>query len=185
MTQQKESLLTAEVKAQIGQSTEVMEMHDTIDRETVRCLIHGIPDQDPRYWDEELAIPRYGSTTTPPLLATYVSGRKPPWEEDLMDDVKNGNWLDDGGGGLGRSEGGLPEVRSVAGTKSFLNAGEEVEMYRYAKEGDKIFYQSSYLNIEEKVGRSGPFLLTTSETRYWNQDNEVICIVRAFGIERP
>ena len=184
MTEQRESLFTPEVKALIGQSTEVIEMYDAIDKETVRRIIHGIPDQDPRYWDEELAKPRYGGTTAPPLLVSYVAGRKPPWEEDRMDQVMNSDWFSDGGGGMGRIEKTLPSIRSVAPTRSFLHAGDEIEIYRYPKVGDRIFYQSRYVDIQEKIGHRGPFLLSTQETRYWNQDDEVICVIRAIGIDR-
>ena len=59
------TLLTDEVKALIGQETELEEMYGVVDTETVRRYIIGIPDQDPRHWDEELASPRFGGTTTP------------------------------------------------------------------------------------------------------------------------
>jgi hypothetical protein len=183
MTQQQASLLTPEVKALIGQTTEVVEMYGEVDKETVRRFIHGIPDQDPRYWDEALAKPRYGATTTPPLMVLYAAPRKPPWEEDDLDEVMNHDWFNDASGIMHRSGDELPDFRSVAHTTRHLHAGDEVEMYRYPKLGDRIFYQSKYADIQEKVGRRGPFLLVTRETRYWNQDNELICVVRMLGIE--
>ncbi|HEX2172852.1 MAG TPA: MaoC family dehydratase N-terminal domain-containing protein [Dehalococcoidia bacterium] len=180
-----QSLLTPAVKALIGQSTEVTEMYGVIDQETVRRHICGIPDQDPRHWDEEVAGPRYGGTTTPPLLVTYVGGRKPPWEPDTMHQLMLEDWHRDGAG-MQRQMRGLPSIRSVAPTRSHLNGGEEVELFRYAKIGDRIFFQTRYVDIQEKVGRDGrPFLLVIRETRYWNQDDETICIVRNLGIERP
>ena len=57
-------------------------------------------------------------------------------------------------------------------------------MYRYPKVGDRIFYQSKWVDIQEKIGLRGRFLLSTQETRYWNQDDEVICVIRAIGIDR-
>ena len=186
MTQQAEqTLLTDKVKALIGVTTDVMEMYDVVDKESIRRYAIGIPDQDPRYWDEKLAKPRFGGVTCPPLMITYIAGRKPPWEPDHMDEVMNKNWFDDSGGGMWRWEEGLPSIRDYAPTKSHLHAGDEVEIYRYPKLGDRIFYQSKYVDIQEKRDRTGkPFLLVTRETRYWNQNNETICIVRTLGGER-
>ncbi len=183
MTLQQVSLLTPEVKALIGQTSEVVEMYGEIDKETVRRFIHGIPDQDPRYWDEELAKPSYGATTVPPLTVLYTANRKPPWEEDDMDGIMNHDWFSDASGIMHRDEASLPDFRSVAHTTRHLHAGDEIELYQYPKLGDKVFYQIKYANIQEKMGSRGPFLLVTKETRYWNQDKALLCIVRALGIE--
>jgi N-terminal half of MaoC dehydratase len=184
MTQEQQTLLTPEVKALIGQTTEVIEMYGVIDLETIRRYVIGIPDQDPRHWDEELAKPRYGGITSPGLMVSYVAGRKPPWEPDHLHEDLLTDWFRDGAS-MARQETGLPSIRSVAKTRSHLHAGDEVEIYRYPKLGDRIFYQSTYNDIQEKKDHSGrPFLLLTRETRYWDQDNETICIVRTLGIER-
>lgn len=183
MTQQQGSLMTPEVRALIGQASEVVEMYGEIDKETVRRFIHGIPDQDPRYWDEELAKPRYGATTVPPLTVVYAANRKAPWDEDNMDAVMNADWFSDASGLMLRDEATLPDFREASGTTRHLHAGDEIELYQYPKLGDRIFYQIKYANIQEKMGRRGPFLLVTRETRYWNQDDDLICIVRTLGIE--
>ena len=82
-------------------------------------------------------------------------------------------------------KGQLTPIRQVAPTRSHLHLGAEVEVYRYPKLGDRIFYQSKYADIQEKRDRTGKaFLLITRETRYWNQNNETICIVRTLGGER-
>jgi hypothetical protein len=180
---QKGSLLTPEVKALIGQTTEVVEMYGEIDKETVRRLVHGIPDQDPRYWDDTLAAPRYGATTMPPLTAIYAAPRRPPWEEDDLDDIMNADWFSDASGAMYRHTQALPDFRSASHTTRHLHAGDEIEMYRYPKLGDRIFYQSKYASIQEKMGKRGPFLLVIRETRYWNQDDALICIVRTLSIE--
>jgi len=186
MTQQAEqTLLTDKVKALIGVTTDVMEMYDVVDKESIRRYAIGIPDQDPRYWDEELAKPRFGGVTCPPLMVSYIAGRKPPWEPDRMDEIMNNDWFSDSGGGMKRWEKGLPSIRTVAPGRSHLHLGDEVEVYRYPKLGDRIFYQSKYVDIQEKTSHSGaPMLLVTRETRYWNQNNETICIVRTLGGER-
>ena len=188
MTQQAEqTLLTPEVKALIGRETSVREMHGVVDEETIRRYVLGIPDQDPRHWDEDLARSRFGATTTPALLVSYISGRKPPWEPDDMPELMLRDPFNDSGGAMTRrDEERLPSVDEVAPIQSHLNAGEEFELYQYPKIGDRIFYQSRLRDIQEKTGRDGRrFLLTSSETRYWNQDDELLLITRGIGIHRP
>ena len=180
------TLLTDEVKALIGQETELEEMYGVVDTETVRRYIIGIPDQDPRHWDEELASPRFGGTSTPPMMVHYISNRKPPWEEDEMSEIMAKDPFSDGGGGMGRKESSLTPIRDVAPTRSHLHAGDEVELFQYPKIGDRIFYKSRWVDFQEKRGRDGkPFLLTVRETSYLNQDNALLLKVRGIGIERP
>lgn len=185
MVQQKKALMTPKVKALIGQTSEVVEMYGTVDIESIRRFCNGIPDQDPRHWDEALAKPRFGGVTAPVLMVTYIARRKPPWEEDMMDQITAKDWHTDGGGGMGRKAETLPSLRSVAGTHSHLHAGDSFEVFRFPRVGDKIFFQTKYLDIQEKIGRRGEtFLLVTTETRFWNQNDETICIFRATGAER-
>jgi hypothetical protein len=66
-----------------------------------------------------------------------------------------------------------------------LNAGNELEIYKYPSIGDKVYFQNKYSDIRERVGRDGkPFLILTRETRYWNQNDQVLCITRASTIRR-
>ncbi len=179
-------LLTPEVEALIGRSTDVLEMHDLVDRETIRRHVRAIPDQDPRHWDEELAKPRYGGVTTPPMLTAHIAQRTPPDVGDDLNELMLEDWFRDDGGRTGARHFGrsLPSVRSVAGTRSQLNAGEEVELYRYPLLGDRIFYQARYSGIQERRSRSGrPMLMVITETRYWNQNDETIMILRTTGME--
>jgi hypothetical protein len=102
-----------------------------------------------------------------------------------MDQVAAKDWHTDSGGGMGRAPEKLPALRAVAGTHSHLHAGDAFEVFRFPKVGDKIFYQTRYKDIQEKIGRRGEtFLLVTMETRFWNQNNETICIFQATGAER-
>ncbi len=166
-----ETLLTPELKALIGYETEPVEMYDVVDKESIRRFVIGIPDQDPRHWDEELAKPRYGGVTTPPMMLTYVANRKPPYET---------------GGFMKRSDRSLPPIRRHTNVTRHLHGGDEFELLRYARLGDRIFYQKRYVDIQEKFGRNQePFLVVTWETRYWNQDDDTIMVHREIDIYRP
>ena len=91
----------------------------------------------------------------------------------------------DGIGGVRTPEtrGGLPDVPTHL--LRILNAGNEIELLQYPKLGDKIYQQSMYSDIKERVGKDGTrFLVVTTQTTYTNQDGAVLCILRASQIRR-
>ena len=178
-------LLTPEVEALLGKGTGVEQMHDVVDRETIRRHVRAIPDQDPRHWDEELAKPRYGGTTTPPVLVSFIANRTPPDIEDDLNELMLEDWFrDEGTSERAAAEKGLARVGSVAGLRSHLHTGDEVELYRYPRVGDRIFHETKYTDIQEIRTRGGrPTLMSTTETRYWNQDDETIMIFRTTGMD--
>jgi len=179
------TLLTPQVEALVGQTSEVVKMYGTVDQETVRRYVIGIPDQDPRHWDAELAAPLFGATTAPAAMVTYIGHRRPPWEPDDFPRLMAEDPLRDSVSMVRSGDDLLASVRAVASTSSHLHAGDEIEVLAYPKLGDRIFYQSRFANIEEKVGRDGkPFLLITRETRFWNQNDQTLVVLRALGIER-
>lgn len=178
-------LMNDRVRSLIGRSTPIREMYGTVDVETVRRYIVGIPDQDPRHWDLAASKERFGKTTTPAVMVHYIAGRQAPWIPDQMHDVMAADPYSDSGYGASEEGDWLPSIRAVTPTRSHLHAGDEIEVLQYPKIGDRIFYQSRWVDIEEKRGRDGrPFLLVTHETRYWNQDNQLLLMVRGVGIER-
>jgi hypothetical protein len=161
-------------------------MYGTVDLETVRRYIVGIPDQDPRHWDGALGKARFGTTTTPAVMVHYIAGRQAPWVPDQLHAVMAEDPYSDSGYAATEDGDWLPSIRTVAPVKSHLHAGDEIEVLQYPKIGDRIFYQSRWVDIQEKRGRDGrPFLLVTHETKYWNQDNDLLLLVRGVGIERP
>lgn len=178
-----ESVLTPEVKAMIGVKGEMVECWGTVDEEYLRRFIQAIMDPDPLYWDEEYAKKsRYGERITPPIMVSYMGSRLPPGEEDPITRAFRENPMSDGIGGV-RQRGGLPPIPTKL--VRILNAGNDIEVYKFPSIGDKIRYQSSYKDIQGHVGRDGtPFLTVVTETRYWNQKGELLCITRAASIRR-
>ena len=58
-------------------------------------------------------------------------------------------------------------------------------MFKYPTLGDEIYAQSEIANVHERVGRAGRhMLITTTETRYTNQNGDLLCITRATGLRR-
>jgi len=179
-------LLTPAVEALVGQTTGVQEMYDVVDRETIRRQVRSIPDQDPRHWDEELAKPRYGGTTTPPMLVTHIASRIAPDVEDDLNELMAANWFRDTGDSETVSDRrGMTRIDTVSGTRRRIHTSDEVEMYRYPRVGDRIFYETRCTSIEEIRIRGGstPALISRTETRYWNQDDETIMIFSGAGLD--
>ena len=185
---QGESALTPAVKAVIGATAEKIEasLPWGIEREGLRIFTQAIMDPDPRYWDDEFAkTTKFGHVITPPIYCTYLGRRTRPGADDPITRAFAENPESDGIGGVrgAESRGGLPPVPTHL--KRILNAGNEIELRQYPKLGDRIFSQAKYADIRERVGKDGSrMLIVTMETVYTNQNDEVLCILRASGIRR-
>jgi acyl dehydratase len=185
---QSESALTAQVKAVIGATAEKIEasLPWGIEREGLRIFTQAIMDPDPRYWDDEFAkSTKFGAVITPPIYCTYLGRRTRPGAEDPVTRAFAENPNSDGIGGVRtpESRGGLPDVPTHL--KRILNAGNEIEVLQYPKLGDRVFSQAKYSDIKERVGKDGSrMLIVTTETVYTNQNDEVLCILRASSIRR-
>lgn len=183
-----ESALTPEVKAVIGMTAEKVEasLPWGIEREGLRIFTNAIMDPDPRYWDDEFAkSTKFGCIITPPIYCTYLGRRTKQGEEDPITRAFKENPNSDGIGGVrdGEGDGKLPNVPTHL--KRILNAGNEIELRQYPKLGDRVFSQTKYADIKERVGKDGTrMLIVTTETAYTNQKGEVLCILRASSIRR-
>jgi hypothetical protein len=183
-----ESVLTDAVKAVIGATGERFEASFDwgIEREGLRIFTQAIMDPDPRYWDDEFAkSTKFGAIITPPIYCTYIGRRARPGADDPVTRAFAENPNSDGIGGVRTPEtrGGLPDVPTHL--LRILNGGNEIELLQYPKLGDKIYQQSKYADIKERVGKDGTrFLVVTTEITYTNQNGEVLCILRASQLRR-
>jgi MaoC dehydratase-like protein len=183
MTEQTRSALTPDVKAMIGVTGEVVEAWGVVDAEYLRRFTQALMDPDPRYWDEDFAkSSRYGEIIAPPIMVSYMSSRTPPYQEDPVTKAFQEDPMSDGIGRVSRHGELSPVPTNLV---RVLNAGNELEIYKYPSIGDKIYFQHKYSDIRERVGRDGqPFLIITRETTFTNQKGEVLCITRASTIRR-
>ena len=183
MAQTPKSAFTPEVSAMIGVEGEVVECWGVVDEEYLRRFTQALMDPDPHYWDPSYAAgTRYGEIITPPIMVSYMSSRLPPGEEDPITRAFQENPQSDGIGGVAHP-GELPPLPT--NLMRILNAGNELETYKYPSIGDKIHYQHRYADIRERTGRDGnSFLIVTRETTFRNQKEELLCITRASTIRR-
>ena len=181
------TFLTEEVKAVIGATADRVEASLWgVEKEGLRRFTQAIMDPDPRYWDEDFAkTTKFGKIITPPIYCTYLGRKTPPGADDPISRAFRENPTSDGIGGLEREDSGGTLPRVPTELVRVLNAGNEIEVYQYPGLGDRIFSQARIAHIRERVGRDGShMLIVTVETTYTNEQDEVLCIIRAASMRR-
>jgi acyl dehydratase len=162
----RDSLVTDEARAMIGTITG--RRAGTVSLKEAQRWAAAVGDRNPIYFDDEAArAAGYRGIVTPPLFLPCV-----------LLGVVHVDELREDGIAAGR-RGGIP--LKVSRT---LHGGEETEFFLPVYPGDTITGESRIAAIEEKEGSRGPFVLTTTETVYTNQDGEVVARGRTFGIAR-
>ena len=115
-------------------------------------------------------------------MVSYMVSRHRPEQEDPITHAFQENPESDGIGSVERP-GALPRYRPT--WVRVLNAGNEIEVYKYPNVGDKIYFQNRYSDIRERSGRDGRgFLIITVETSFTNQAGDLLCITRQSSIRR-
>ena len=153
-----ESLITDEMRAQIGQESEPTTLE--VDKTSVRMFARSVGYTDPVYYDEQAAkAAGYRSLPAPPgYLGTPV-----------FDPNKRG----------ARPQQMLEPSRPL---KRMLNGGTDVEYLADVCAGDVLTSTSAVSSIEERQGRLGEMLITTTKTTYRNERGEVVAIMTGTGI---
>jgi hypothetical protein len=181
--------LTPAVRSMIGVTSRKVPVSPDwgIEREGLRVFVNAIMDSDPRYWDDAFArTTKFGEIITPPIYCTYLEQKVPAGVPDPLTQAFLEDPNSDGIGGL--REG--PSVNSSlpplpTHLKRILNAGNEIEVYRYPSLGDRIFAQSKYVDVTSRVAKDGTaMLVVVVETTYSNQDDAVLCVMRHSTIRR-
>ena len=178
------TFLTEEVRALIGVTGEQVPASAWgIEKEGLRRFTQALMDPDPRHWDEDFArTTRYGELTTPAIYSTYLSNTAPGTDDPITRAFRE-NPVSDGIGGLRGGRGALPDIPTEL--VRVLNAGNEIELFRYPTLGDRIFSQAKIADVIERTGRDGShMLIVTNETTYTNQKGDVLCVSRSSSIRR-
>jgi len=144
----------------------------------VRRFVQAVMDPDPLYYDEAYARgTRYGGVVCPPLFPLNAF-RTPPGPHDPLTE---GFRTDADFDGLVREE-GFPDLPLPF--KRVLNAGTEVEVYALARPGDRLVARNRILDIQEKQGRSGPFVLVTVESQVFTEEGTLLLVARYSRVYR-
>ncbi len=141
-----------------------------VTRREAQRYARSVGDLDPVYFDEEAArAAGYDGLVAPPTFVGHVVV-----EGGTLDDLRED--------GLWRDRGGSSPIRLNVSRTMF--GGEEWEFRAPVLVGDTISAQRNLGSVEEKDGRSGPFVLLRYETTFTNQRDEVVAISRLVGIAR-
>lgn len=180
MTTDKASALTQEVCAMIGVATSRVAVGAWgIARDDLRRFTQAIMDRDPRYWDEDFArTTKFGGIVTPPVYCSYLAKRTPAGADDPVTRAFKSDPDSDGlRDMLHTFPGALPALPTSP--KRILNAGNEIEVFKYPTLGDRIFVQAKYLEISERGTKDGAsMLLVTTEEIYTDQNEAVLCTLK-------
>ena len=128
---------------------------------------HAVDDLNPVYFDEEAArAAGYRTLVVPPTFVSHAVVPTRPLS-DLREDglFRSGHNL------------GLRVQRVMAG-------GDEWDFLAPVHVGDVITAEARLHDLEEREGRTGPFVKTVVEVTYTNQDGEVVARLRQVGIAR-
>ena len=161
MTQDKQSLITDEMRANIGKEGPPQTLE--VEKTGIRMFARAVGHTDQIYYDEEYAKSKgHRSLVAPPAYfgtAIYNPLR---------------------GGGAGGANTVLPNGRVLRG----LDGGREFE-YTDVEicAGDTLTAVSKVVDITERESRLGTMMITRRETTYTNQNGEVVCRVYGTGLQ--
>ena len=174
------TLLTPDIQKLIGATSEVEVACDPVERGAVRRYAQAYMDDDPiLYSIEATRGSRYGGPVAPPLFPMNMF-RSPPGSPDPITERAHDPDFD---GIVGSTAQGLPPLPLPAGM-SFLNAGTDVELFRYARHDETVTAKSSYDSITEKQSSKGPMLLVVIATEYRNAAGDLLLRVKKTQIRR-
>lgn len=162
----RDSLVTDEARAMIG--TVTRRQRGVVSLLDAQRWAAAVGDRNPIYFEEEAArTAGYRGIVTPPLFLPHALHGVVDLARLRVD--------------------GIPVVKGSSvplKVSRTMFGGEELEFFLPVYPGDVIDAETRVAAIEEKDGSKGPFVLTTTETTYTNQDGDVVAKGRTFGIAR-
>ncbi len=149
--------MTEEAKLSLGR--EEVDVSDPVSLRQIKEYVAATDDWgNPHYTDPGLAAQTaYGEIVAPPLFYEAPLRRVVP-ESRLQEDGQYDDLA-------------VPGIygRSMAG-------GTEVEVFRLVRVGDVITKRAKVIEIQEKEGRTGRLIFQTTESRFTNQDEDLLAI---------
>ncbi len=173
-----QTYITDEVKSYIGREGKEMISGPVTECE-VRRFIQAIMDPDPIHWNEEYAKKtRYRGVVAPPLFVTHIFRTPAGAPDPLEEGFKKAPDFD-----------GLTLVRvgieaPPLPLKRTLNAGNEIEFFKYPRVGERVVAKGKIVDIYEREGKAGKMIFFVVEITYVNQSGEVVAKARRTLIRR-
>jgi acyl dehydratase len=161
------SLVPAETRALVGEPLGAP-VSALVTRREAQRYARAVGDLADIYFDEAAArAAGYDGLVAPPTFVGHAVV-----EGATLDDLRqDGLWIDRG-------------TRVRLGVSRTMFGGEEWDFRAPVLVGDTITAQRRLGAVEEKDGRSGPFVLIHYETTFTNQRDEIVAVSRLVGIAR-
>jgi hypothetical protein len=173
-------LMTPEIQRLVGAESGLETACDAVEPGAVRRYVQAYMDEDPMFHAPNEALrTRYGGPVAPPLFPMNMFRRPFGTPDPFAEHAANPHF----DGIVGSTAQGLPPLPLPEGT-GLLNAGTEVEVYRYARHGETVTAKSRYASITEKESSKGPMLLVVIETEYRTGAGELLLRVKKTQIRR-
>jgi hypothetical protein len=146
-----------------------------LERDALRRFVQAVMDTDPLYYDEGYAKQtKYRGVVAPPLYPVHAFRPAPDGADPL--EMLHDDPDADGSAGVEGVYFGLAPIPSPF--KRLLNGGNEIEFYRCLAVGERCIANARFADVTLKQGKSGAMLLTTIETRFTTEANELLLINR-------
>jgi acyl dehydratase len=158
MAQSEASVITDEMRAEIGKESEPVTFE--VDRSACRMFARAVGYTDPVCFDEQAAR----AAGHRGILAPVGFLGHPIYDPNKPQRL----------GGYFRADSRF---------KRILNGGTDVEYLDTVCAGDVLTATSRLVDLSERQGRLGPMLITTTETTYRNQAGKVVAVMRGTGIQ--
>lgn len=172
------SLLTDEIRAYIGVTSQAEIACDPVEQGEVRRFVQAIMDDDPDYWPDASPDNRHGGPVAPPLFPNHAIRRATGTPDQLT--LRAGDPHFDGSG----TTSALPPIEPLRGVPT-LNGGAEFEVFRFARHGERVQVTQRYADITEKESSKGPMLLVTVEAEFRTTAGELLLRARRTLLRRP
>ncbi|HWO94223.1 MAG TPA: MaoC family dehydratase N-terminal domain-containing protein [Dehalococcoidia bacterium] len=156
MAEEQESVITDEMRAQIGKESEPVIYE--VDKTTIRLYARAVGYDDPLYYDEEFARSKgYRSLPAPPGFLGFP----------IYDPRNAGQQM------------GPPRFQTRL--QRVLNGGSEFEYFDDICAGDTLVATGRITDIYERPGRMGLMLFTERE-QVFKRDGKVVAVSRGRSI---
>lgn len=150
----RDSLISPEMRGAIGRTEE---LRGEVHKKEFQRWAAAVGDLNQLYFDEAFAKSHgHRDVVMPPMFISRVTNGVTFLSELRPDGISSRDFPN------------IPLLeRSMAG-------GEEIYFYRCAYPGDELTATRKLVNLEQKQGKSGAFVLVTWQTSYVNQRAEFI-----------
>lgn len=173
------TLLTDKIRSFIGVESEPQHACDAVEAGAVRRYCQAIMNEAPEFASTASSDNRYGGPVAPPLFPTHAF-RRPYGSPDPLQERADDPHFD----GMGNTAwAGLPDLPLP--NFGLLNGGLEIEMFRFARNGERIVSRHRYRDIVEKEGKRGLMLFVEIESDFTTSNGDLLMRLRRTVIRTP